>query len=567
MSNPFLNALPIIINALSDTLGVKVMLNAGNPRTDGKIVYLPAIDANDPRSCIKALGFSVHEGGGHCRFTDFTVLEGGLMPIEKSVWNILEDIRVEKAISGVYPGARLYLSDMVELLVEDGFFGIPKGDESPTSLMQMYMLYQLRLKVLGQEGIKPLSEAVGTLFEENIPLGMRVRLEALMFEVENCSSSQDVLDLSRVILRMMQEEAKKEEEKENRQGSPEQGGDGQPDPGQSNKGSGQQQDQGQDNPAPTNSPNRGQVEKLDGNGKPKASEVIKQIISSGDDEAIKGVGEILAETLAQGTATGDEPASAVPFRNVPFPAAKDENVTYLDEVRNRVAGATNALRVRAQSLLQAQTMTTRRSAYFGTKLNLKNLHQAPLGGPVFIKEHKGSSVDTAIEVLVDRSPSMSRNMRIRVALDAALATTMAFNRPDVKTAVLAFPYLTKSNAVLKGWNDLPAAAVSAYSRIGVGGNDTPMAEAMLGACLSLIQRPEKRKVLLVNTDGKPSNLGQARWVIDLARRSGIEVLGLGIELDVSSVFGREWSASVSTVGDLPVAMISLLDRVMLRKAA
>lgn len=578
MKNPFLNALPIIINALSNTLGVKVMLNAGDPRTNGKVVYLPAIDANDRKSCIKALGFSVHEGGGHCRFTDFSVLEG-ILPLEKAVWNCLEDIRVEKAISEVYPGARMYLSDTVDLLVEDEFFVKPQDAGSPAELMQLYMLYQLRLKVLGQAGITPYAEAAATCVAEALPLGMRVRLEALMYEVENCTNSQDVLDLSRAIIKMMEEEAKKEEEKENQPQNPEQGDAGdQPDPSSQNQqGDGQPQGQTQkedgtseeesgdgSNNAVTQPGNEAVNGTQDDNA-PKASDIIKQILSAGDGDVLKGVGEMLAESLAQNTATGKEAGSAVPHRNVPYQAVKVSNVTYIDDARNRVAGATNALRVRAQSLLQAQTLSVKRSVYAGTKLNPKNLHQAPLGGPVFIKERKGTAVDTAILILADRSVSMEDYDRIDLALDAALATSMAFNRPDVKTAVFAFPY-GKDNAVLKGWNEQPAAAIHAYRQIGTDGS-TPMAEAMMGAGIALFQRPEKRKILMVTTDGQPDNSDQARWVIDLARRSGIEVLGLGIQLDAAPVFGQEWSASVQTIDQLPSAMIGMLDKVMLKKAA
>ncbi len=282
--------------------------------------------------------------------------------------------------------------------------------------------------------------------------------------------------------------------------------------------------------------------------------------------AIKDTGDALKEALGQVETPPSSSSSTVPFVNMMFDHKATTNVVDIDAERNRVNAASNALKVRAQSLLQAQTMSTKRSVLMGTKLNVKNLHQAKLGGPVFQKEKKGIAVDTAILILVDRSGSMAN--QIGLATDAALATTMAFQRHDVKTSVFTFPYTRgqEGNGVLKSWDEQPTAAISSYQYLGVEGS-TPMAEAMMGAGIALMQRPEKRKILLVATDGQPDNPGQAQWVISLARRSGMEVLGLGILCDTSKVFGHLWSGQIDDINNLPTAMIGMLDNIMLKKAA
>lgn len=566
MKNPFLNALPVIASALGDSLGVEVVMNAGQPRTNGKQIFLPSLDADKPESRMLGIGFITHESA-HIRFTDFALPRN--TPLERMICNLLEDIRIEKLISRMYPGCKLFLAEMVEGLVKTGYFAPLSGDENPTVTMQQYMLHQLRLNILEQEGIAGLAQQADEQLTDKVPAGMRVRLNALMYQVEDCQNTSDVLDLSRAIITMMEEEAKKEEEKQSQQ-------QGEADPNQQQSQTpqdDQDESQQQDGQNDKGGAQQNEAEPDSGSGSSQedpsgqdAADIIKQILSAGDDDALKDTGEVLKEALGQ--TESHVPSSAAPFKNHVFDhrrvMASNEDI---DSQKNLVNGASNALRVRAQALLQAQTLASKRNAFAGTKLNVKNLHQARLGGPVFQKVKAGVAVDTAIAILVDRSGSMSS--QIGLAMNAALATTLAFDRPDVKTAVFSFPYSgggEEGNAVLKRWDGQAAASIPAYMSLGVEGS-TPMAEAMMGAGISLMQRPEKRKILLVATDGEPDNVGQAHWVINLARKSGIEVLGLGIQCDVTKVFGPQWAGQISDIDCLPEAMIGMLDNIMLKKAA
>lgn len=579
MKNAFLNALPIIANALGNTLGVQVVMNAGRASTNGKQIFLPSLETDNPVSKKLAIGYIAHEAA-HVRFSDFSLDFN--TPLEQMIDNILEDIRIEKEIARVYPGCRLFLAETVEGLVQSGFFAPLKGDETPVKVMQCFMLYQLRLNVLGQDAIADLAAHAETVLKDKVPEGMRIRLEALMYQVENCESEKDVLDLSRAIISMMKEEANKEEEKENQQqqadSDPNKQGNGrsQDDSRQNGGQQGGGDDLNDKDDATGNGSSDGK-DSQDGqvaasaslqNGTgavgQDASDIIKQILAAGDGEALKDTGQALEEAMGQSESHGA--SSAIPFQNFMVEQVASNVVDIATEMY-RVTGASNALKVRAQALLQAQTLSTKRSVMAGTKLNMKNLHLAKLGGPVFQKVKNGVAVDTAIAVLVDRSISM--RPRIKLATDAALATTMAFQRPNVKTAVFAFPYKKagkEGNGVLKHWDAQPASAIETYATLGIEG-ETPMAEAMMGAGIALMQRPEKRKILLVNTDGDPNDNDQAKWVINLLRKSGVEVLGLGIMQDTWKLFGQNWAARVDDIDLLPSAMICMLDNIMLKKAA
>lgn len=193
---------------------------------------------------------------------------------------------------------------------------------------------------------------------------------------------------------------------------------------------------------------------------------------------------------------------------------------------------------------------------------------AATGGPVFVKKIEGQKIDTAFTVLIDCSGSMSGHP-LKLACDAALATTLAFDLPEVKSRVLAFPAYVPgevnpadcANYSVKQWNERPSAPVKDYQWLEAGGG-TPLAQAAFGACMELIRRKESRKILLVATDGVPDHIESARWVIDLARASGIQVLGLGIRHDTDSLFGVNSSRRVDSLGELSTAMIDLMSSAM-----
>ena len=84
-----------------------------------------------------------------------------------------------------------------------------------------------------------------------------------------------------------------------------------------------------------------------------------------------------------------------------------------------------------------------------------------------------------------------------------------------------------------------------------------MAEAMLYALRELLRQRERRKLLIVLTDGSPDDFRTAMDVIDTAERLGIEVCGIGIDARaVTNLFLK--SAVIRTVEELPKALFGLL---------
>lgn len=82
------------------------------------------------------------------------------------------------------------------------------------------------------------------------------------------------------------------------------------------------------------------------------------------------------------------------------------------------------------------------------------------------------------------------------------------------------------------------------------------------ACLiPLLQQREERKLLIVISDGAPNGQHGADGVAELNRRcevSGVEVVGIGINVDLSHLF-HHW-ISIQEVGELRDRLFDLAQR-------
>jgi len=115
--------------------------------TDGKRVYVPEWAQTLPTDVL--LGFFAHEAVGHIRMTDFEVKSE--MPLANSVLNLLEDIRIERMIPLIFPGARRLLAETAEY-ASRRFWLPPDPGEEADALNQgfFWLVRRLRRDILGQ---------------------------------------------------------------------------------------------------------------------------------------------------------------------------------------------------------------------------------------------------------------------------------------------------------------------------------------------------------------------------------------------------------------------------------
>ncbi|MDW3293422.1 hypothetical protein NQ303_26520, partial [Escherichia coli] len=83
---------------------------------------------------------------------------------------------------------------------------------------------------------------------------------------------------------------------------------------------------------------------------------------------------------------------------------------------------------------------------------------------------------------------------------------------------------------------------------------------------SLLSAKATRRILLPITDGLPDSAEGVVDVVASCQRWGIEVMGVGIGLDISGVIPN--SVCITEVADLPTQMFELLRKqLVLKKAA
>ena len=596
-------ALPSIAGFIADRTGIPI-IRGDRAMTDNKAIYLPRrrseIDLTE-RELVKSVAFIYHEVG-HMRHSNFKL--GATNPLQRALTGTLEDIRIEHLVMGKFPAARRYLSRLVGMMVEDGAngeSGFPPldGSETESAILQRYMMYRLRHEVLRQEPIAVLSAGAIKVADARLPQGMLTRLDALMFQVTDCTSEDEVFELADAIISMIKEEKEKEQERKRQQQQQQsenqadqnqaqqqgqQSGDGEQDDGQDagqqhGQSSGDEQegdeDGGQGGQQQGQSANSsqsggagqsdsseeedGEASSMSGRGAGGSGsdegmeEALEQLLSMSDQDVQEDLGEMLQNALNAAANNEGYGGECIPMPNV-HKARLGTVPVDIAQLRASV----NATRTRTLQWMSSVAEGDVSHSRSGMQIDSSRIWQGRLGGNIFVRQDEGIDINAAVEIVIDRSGSMQ--YLIGQAVQAAVATMLAFDVPGLKTQVSVFPWYSNGDegvAVVKRWDESPKQLAGRVASISTDGG-TPMAEAILFAASDVIRREETLKIVLVVTDGEPNDREATKHIIERARADGITVVGLGIGIDVSPVFDTRYAANIANVGELSVSMVKLV---------
>jgi cobaltochelatase CobT len=511
-------SLHILGPVLGKKRGVEVRIGGGQACTDGNTIWLPALPIDDAEAAALGFGLLFHETN-HVRYTDFDVTKGeGLVG---ALTNALEDIRIDGLGHQEYPGGKREEEQLVEALIRRGEAkSCTKGDH-PARILESYVMWRLEYDVLGIEAAQSMAQDAEIIFRETFAPGVQTKLDALMFGVRNCRSTLEVQALARNMAQMLDDEARAQAE---------------PKP--------ENQSEQAATPAEGSSP-------------------LRQALDAAAEDHVSGIGELAQAAI---NAKGRE----APALNLPMPCGATSSVALAvaegASFSVEVKAATNALRRRLAGLLQAETLCRRYPAVTGKRIDTRRLCRIEAGDArIFVREVTGLKTDTAVQILVDRSGSMSssRGRRksgaprpIEVARASCYATALALKQvPGVMVAAAAFPGNQDSEVIVMAqFEERVDRQAVRFARLEANGG-TPMAEAMLWGAARLLEQRQPRRILLVTTDGAYDEaLGQA--MAARLQLAGIEPLGIGIHCDVSHLFAR--SRQIATIADLPQAMFEVL---------
>lgn len=287
---------------------------------------------------------------------------------------------------------------------------------------------------------------------------------------------------------------------------------------------------------------------------------MKQFLASGAEGGSMDIGGMIADGL-KGIQKRESTV------RLPDAYPMDRELGTGTDVLARLRAETNAVRRKTQGLLEAEARSRLMFGRSGTRMDPKRLWRVRTGDTrVFEKRIEGQKQDTAIQLLIDRSGSMKN--RIGIASDAALAVALAMDGVQgITTSVAAFPYTSKGNSddvlVLSQFGESFRKIASRFPAVGVQGC-TPMAEAMLWGGYNLHATRNVRKILFVVTDGEPDDLDGAKQVIEMLGKSGIEVMGLGINTVVGHLF--KTSGMIGDLNDLAPAIFGMLQETLAKAA-
>ena len=499
-----MKALPMLASILGRKYGVKVEISGKKAYTDGNVIHLPALPLKSNETLLGLVrGFIDHESA-HVRETDFDVLKDkSLSPLAKNIWNIFEDWRVENAISKTFPGCRANFDWLID------YEFVKKNQVSQNAASQILNYILLHVREWDVKSVSKNRDIIGKEVGNNFP-NLFSKLNALLGQVRSdCKSSSDCMEYARKVVKILEEEA---------------------------------------------------IEIASSDLNSQNMKNLKGLLNAQESELPGGLGQIIGGELegsAPKTVKGLSVASVE--KKQLDPLSKNESET--------AKRASTALRTRLESLLQSSVLTRRAPSRFG-KLDTNRLYKLNYSPKIFLKNEEKPGLNTAIHILLDSSSSMLEKMNLAGQATYAIADSL-YKTKGITIAVSAFPagtpvrpgdpywqYPTISHVLKYGQKMHHNFKLSAY-----GG--TPLGEALWKVMQEAYFLKEKRKIILIITDGKPDSIQNTESAIELGKELGFEFYGIGIEDDNIRSFLPETSRVIRKIDELAPAMFGLLQNALL----
>ena len=551
MNHPLKNALPIVAAAYGEKFGVKVLIQGQDAFTDGERIVIPTANPDDPHYQQIAWGYLAHEAA-HIRHTNFDMVQkASSKPIRKALLNIIEDVRIENELAKDYPGTRRSISQVIEYMVDTQQMCVPEQLE-PASNLQAWLLFRLRCHFLGQKALTPLYQAVDERVRQLFPAAAMSRLSAMLTVVPSLASTGEVLKLVDAIVAMLEEESRPPQDESDADGGDDIGQDASND---SNSSSDSQ-------PPETGSSATGDAAETSDSDNSDQADNLRQALEASaaqfEPDTFAQVAEVLSEQ-----AEGHQGVTPLSLPQAEQAMLGDEAILTLS------ASESAQIRARLRGMVQSSQDNRNHAKRHGLRVATHRLAASQAGeSRLFIQRQPRIAPNAAVHLLVDISGSMGKPIGegnrkyFHVANEAALALAMALEGiPGVVPAVSYFPGIHQevSIALLPKQSVRHRAACFDQKPRGC----TPMAQAMWFAANSLLAQKQKRKLMIVLTDGDPDDWAATHDIVDRCRRSGFELLGIGIQTRSVEKFFPQ-SIVINDVKDLKRELFEVTQQLLIQ---
>ena len=185
---------------------------------------------------------------------------------------------------------------------------------------------------------------------------------------------------------------------------------------------------------------------------------------------------------------------------------------------------------------------------------------------VFRVRSEVTGIDAAATILLDRSGSMDGC--IKMAAEVSVACAQALERiSKVKTSIEMFPGSSHNTQTLQAFGESARQIQKRVQDVYACGG-TPLAEAIAEVVPKLMAQRVTKRVLLIVTDGEPNNVESAMRALEHARKSDIEVMGIGIGYGGSSIKRMvPASVAINEASELPGALEKMFNSHFAEKLA
>ncbi|CAA7617398.1 VWA domain-containing protein [Magnetospirillum sp. SS-4] len=193
-----LHCLPLLADVLGRAYGVAVEIGGTEAFTTGRVIRLPSLPATGDTTFLGLVrGYIDHEAA-HVRHTDFDAMaKETITPLERHIWNVFEDWRVEAKLGAIFPGCRRNF----EWLIRHLFLQQPSQPHHPVHAITDWLL--LTVRSWSVPDLIPLCRAEAEILDRHWP-GLIHRLGITLTVMRgHCPDSLAALEYARQVVRCL----------------------------------------------------------------------------------------------------------------------------------------------------------------------------------------------------------------------------------------------------------------------------------------------------------------------------------------------------------------------------
>ena len=623
-ANIFTNELAKTSSVFGRKKDIEVVFEGDGAKTDGSKVFLPSINLNadvtDEQAAILR-GYVDHEAG-HVRHTDFKALHKNRHKMVGNKLlhqcaNALEDVWLEQRVREEYSGSETNLRAVSQAVNGEFIKHVKHDDErlrDPVWVGPVAATWEGRKTYGGDTN----EQCLAMLDDE-----MHEMIGEIVKRVDDCKTSHDVFELAEEFeakIRATKAEREAEEPDDGEDGDdkgekPDEDGDIEGDMDDTIRGEDEADEDGADKPEGSDVDDGDTPDSTDGADEPSSTDE-----SDLDDDVYDefGVENALKKVLEDPDMTGVKGERYRPYstkfdtwlhrsdgptKYKPKGRNKGHNImgkteaSVYEGVLNGMSGVINMCRRKLERALIAKQNRDWDNAKEDGRLDTRRLTAAVAGKTnVFKTRTDRDEMDTALTLLVDLSGSMYRGTpsRVEVAGQCVIAFCEAIDRTGIKYEVLGFDNTFHQHNTLKLRQMMEKVDVWEYGRCEAlnmavfkhfnerlhdckgsiasirdmaQGNNSD-GEALLLANARLQDRPEKRKVLMVLSDGNPACTYErylSEHLLSVVRdieETDTDIIGIGIQSTAVSDFYSK-HVVVRSLDDLQGVVMSELAKLLL----